>query len=445
MPEPIDATQTLDPAANNAAVAEQMKTQGLENLGAKPQEILDSGAALDAIAEALVPKKEDSEAAPAPDSDKAEPEVPVQQTPDQIAAAEAAAKAAADAAEAKRKSDEYFKDSPGLPPNASPKSSEAFNAIKIKAAQEISTRDAQLEETRKKLADAEEKLKAGPSPELLAELEEHRNWRAKLDVDADPKFKEFDKTAAATREFIYAQLKKSPAITDNIIDQIKKHGGPENVNMDKIFAAVKDPTLQRIVESKIGEIEMAKFNKEQAIKSTKENVAQYVAEQQKRFEQNVGAHNTATQAKLSEYTSKLPWFVEQKIDPKADESTRKSAEEHNKFITATRKQLDEALKDDSAEMRAIMLTATAQLLYLQRLRAGEKAQFDAVTKELTEAKAKLEKLTKASVSRLSEGGAPPGRGTPAKPKGLDLNSNAAEALDNIARDISAERARAASA
>ena len=437
MPEqdkPIDPAFP-NPAEHNAEVKITLESQGAPTVGSDVSDLQASSDALDALAATIEKKVDDV----LPEVTPAAPAAPAAPAPtaEELAAKEAAAAAAA-------RSEEIFKGSPTLPPGASPKSAEAFSAVKIRAAQEISARDAQLEETRKKLAEAEERLKAGPDPAVVKELEEHRQWRARLDVDADPKFKEFDKQIAASHEFIYAQLRKSPAVTAEVIEQIKKLGGPENVNLDKIFSAVKDSTLQRVVEAKVADIEVAKFNKDQAVAEAKKNIAGYLEQQRKSYEESVGSHNAATKARFSELSSKLSWFSEKPVDAKADEPTRKSAEAHNTFIKGVRSQLDEALRDDTPEMRAIMLAGMAQLIYLQRVHEGTKAESAALKAELAEAKTKLEKLTGASVSRLRETGARPGGAIPKAPA-HNWDARSGDALDDIAKQISEERARKASA
>lgn len=436
--EALPVIGTPEAEQHNAEIKNKLAEQGMQT-GTKPEELQATDSALDALAAAVTEKQQAAPAVVEPEP-AAEPEPPA---PDP-AVVEATAKAEAEKAEVAKRADEIFKGTPSLPPGASPKSSEAFSAVKIKAAQEISARDRELEETRAKLTEAEAKLSQGLDPEVQRELEEHRAWRAKLDVEHDPKFKEFDKQVSSSQEFIYAQLRKSSAITADVIDQIKKHGGPENVNLEKIFASIKDPTMQRIVEAKVADIEMAKFNKEQAIRAAKENIGAYQEQQQKAYSENVGAHNKATQKVFSQYVSKFPWFSEKPVDSKADEPTRKAAEVHNTFLKETKGQLDAAMSDDTPEMRALLLAGMAKLLYVENLRAGEKTQLDKVTKELAEANAKIEKFTKASVSRLRETGAAPG-GKVEKPKPVDFNVRAEDALDAIATQITAERARMAHA
>ena len=432
-----------DAEKHNAEAAQKLADQNKPKL-TTAEDLADSGAALDKI---LAEKSKPDADAPVVELDdeakkKAEAET---KAAEEKAAAD---KAAAEAREADlKKADEFFKDSPALPPNASPKSSEAFSHVKIKAAQEISSREAKIAELDKQLKEANEKLKNPVPPEIEAELKELREWRAKLDVDADPKFKEFDKTITSSHEFIYSQLKKSPVVTEKVIDEIKKLGGPENVNMTKLFESIKDPTMQRLVEAKISDIEMAKFNKEQAIKAAKENISQYVSERQKASTEAATAHNKSTAKYLEQLHAKtLSWLAEKPVDPKADEAGKKTIEEHNKFVKETKESMATALSDDSAEMRAIMIAGMAQLFHTRRDRDALKVQVDtkipALEKTIKELEEKLSRFKQSSVTRLRETGAPADGKLPKQKEEVDLTKPATQALDDIARQIREEKAAA---
>jgi hypothetical protein len=426
-----------DATAHNTEVAQKLAAQDISGQNMAP---VDSGDAADAL-DALAKSAEESakKAAEAPTEEK-----PAENTPPAKTEAEIAeAKAAADKIEADRKRAEaLFKDSPTLAPNASPKSAESFAAIKIKAAQEVAKLEAELEKLRKENAEAAERLKNTAPPEALKELEDHRTWRAKLDIESDPKWKTFDKDVETTREFIYAQLQRSKVTTPEIIAEIKKHGGPENVKMDALFAAIADPALQRTVESKIADIEQRKFEKSRAIEAAKTNVTEYVAERTKAAEAAAVQHNTATQKHLGELTKSLSWFTEKPIDPKAPEADRKSAAEHNEFVKTTKGHLEAAMKDDSPEMRAIMLTATAQLFYLQKEHAALKSGSEVDKKTIADLTAKLDKFKQGSVTRIRESNAPTNAPAPVSKKD-DFNQSAGDALDNLRKQVTEERERAA--
>lgn len=448
-PETKTADGFPDLSKENAEVAAKLAAQGQIKVP-DATDLVEPAEALDKLAKEKFEKANaDEESAKKKVADDAAAKKAAEEAAnDPASKAEAEKKAAEAAAEAQKvtdtakKAEDFFKDSPGLPAGASPKSAEAFSSIKIKAAQEISARDQKLDELTKQLTELKAKLEQG-DPATQKELDELREWRAKLDVDADPKFAQFDKQVSQSQEFIYAQLRKSPVITDEIIAEIKKHGGPEFVNMAKIFTAVNDPTLQRIVESRIADIEQTKFNRAEAIKATKENIGKYLEERQKSFVESATAHNIATKKIVDELKGKMEWFKETPIDEKADEPMKAAIKAQNEFVVQTQKNLDAALQDDSTEMRAIMLVSMAQLFQLQRVHGALKAAHDkqsATVKELTE---KIEKLKSASVNRMKESGAPPSGQLPAVKKDTDFNTPATVAIDEIARDLMEKRRAAA--
>lgn len=341
-----------------------------------------------------------------------------------------------------KKADDFFKDSPGLPPGASPKSSEAFASIKIKAAQELSARDAEIEKLRNEI-----KAAGKPTPEILAkekELEEHRAWRAKLDVDFDPKFKEFDKSIESARDFIYAQLKKSPAVTDDIVAKIREFGGPDKTNLSKLFEAMKDPTLQRVIESKVSDILMATYNKDQAIKSAKDNLKEYLDEREKGVKSAVTGHISATKSSLDEMLGRLEWLRDRTPKAEATDAEKTAAQEHNKFVAELRGQIDSAVADDSPQMRAVLITGFAQLVNNQREMAALKTEVAAKTKELNEVTEKWNKVKESGRSRLGESAAPNVAPPPVKPYN-QFTTPATDALDVLAKQVMSERERAATA
>lgn len=432
-------------AAANAAVAQKLKDQGGDlNKPGNPDDFKATEEGLDAIAAQLVKKKEeeaesdpDAVVTPKPEDKPVVDDEAAKKAADEAAAKEAEKKAAEERAEA------FFKDSPKLPPNASPKSVEAFNSIKQRAAQDISARDAEIEKLKKDLAERDEKLKNPLTPEIEAEIKELREFRAKLDVETDPKFKEFDKNMDATREFIYDQLRKSPNVQgEKIIEQIKKYGGPEMIDWSKLWDGLKDPTMQRIIESSIAEIEKAKFLKSQAVQTAKKHVDEYVKERATQAEKAVKGHNEATKAQLAEFTSKLDFLKERTIDPKADEATKKQLEAENAWVKETNEQLLEAVKDDSPNMRALMIAGMAQLFHTRRVLEAERAVFQKEHKELLEARESLKKIKSASVNRIRENGAPAdGKVAPAKKTEGDIFTKpGVQALDDLAKEIMEKRA-----
>jgi hypothetical protein len=459
-----DQTGFPDAGENNKKVADQLESQDINGKSNAPTAEVHK--ATGDVLDALLKEKEQAAnegdetakkaAAEKAEADKKAAEEKAKQEaeandPAKKAEREAAEKAAAEKATAeKSKADDLFKDSPALPPNASPKSSEAFAAIKLKATQEVSARDQRISELEAKNKELEEKVNTtkAVTPEVERELKTLREWQAKLDVELDPKFKEYTKTIETDREFIYAQLRKSPLVTDKVIEKIKSHGGPENVQLEKIFAEIGDKTIQTLVESKIASIETAKFNRDQAIKAAKENISGYMADREKQWQQSATQHNDDTKSILEkDLLPKLDYLKTQSVKPGADEATKKAVEAHNKWVGETLGLVNAALADDSPDMRAVMIVGMAQLLHLKPQLAAAETKVAKLEKELAEANQKIAEFKGASVSRLRESAVPPGGKLPeAKQTENDIfNTRAGDALDKIAAGIQEERARAAGA
>lgn len=441
-----DETTTLDisPAVPNAKEANAIVAATLADQGRESQatriatESLDTRDALEELRTAAIKKRteveEDETAVVAP----VVPDATI--TPAKPDAAPVVAPAKPDAAPV---ADDIFQGI-ALPTSSKPKSTEAFAAVKAKALEEISARDAKLAELEKKLAALEESAK-NPAPDGRdAELEDHRTFRAKLDVEVDPRFKAFDKEIADNHAFVYSQLLKTGKITQENIDTIKKHGGPGKVHLEKVFELINDPHIQRVVESKIADEEMLHFKKEQAIKATKENVAGYLKEREEAYQKSVKSHNDATQKEFSTLVSKMDWTKDRELPKDADDAVKADVKKHNEFVASTKKDLEAALHDDSPEMRAILLAGMGQLLNLQRVDANKTAKLAAVEKELSEANAKLEKIKSASRSRLPNSAAPVTSKAPEVKKD-DFSTPTVDALENIRKQIHAERAAKAAA
>jgi hypothetical protein len=442
-----------DPSKINAEVAEKLKAQDIsgQSLAPKTGVHQDTGDALDDILKQVQGKTEESDEAKAEAEAKAAEEKDAKEKaaaeandPAKQAEKEAADKAAAEkqAAE-KAKADELFKDTPSLPQGASPKSAEAFATVKIRAAQEISAREQKIAalEAEKKELEAKAAQAGKLPPEVETEVKALREWRAKLDIEADPKFKENEKTIANAAEFIYAQLRKHKQVDDGVINEIKKHGGPHKVKLDAVFAEIKDPTLQRIVESRIAEMVNLEYNQEQAKAAAKANVSEYMAARQKEIESTASQHNVDTENHLKQHLPKLEFIQQRQVPAGADEATKKAIEAHNKTVTEINQHIQEATKDDSPEMRAIMILGMGKLLYLQPRYESAKARITDLEKQLKEATDKIASFKNASVSRLRESAVPPGGKLPDAEKKATIHTRTGDALDEIMSQVQAENAR----
>lgn len=436
--------QFPDPSANNADVVKKLEAQDAAGKSTAVLNPVDAHAtedALDALVKQVTPPEEG--AAP-PENTPA----PVTEDPAKKAAEDAAAaKTAEEAAVAKaveeagrKKADDLFKDSPALPQGASTKSVEAFSSIKLKAAQEISKLEDEVGKLRAQVKEQEERAKQ-PSPEAQQkdkELEDLRAWRARLDVDFDPKFKDFDKKVSTTQDFIYDLLKKSPVVSDAVIEQIKKFGGPENSNLTKVFEAMKDPTLQKLIENKIADIAALKFEKSQAVKEAKGNIQQWMTERQQATAKEHSERAGIIQNEVNGLMASTEWAKDKTIDPKSSATDQAAAKAHNDLMKQVREELSAVLTDDSPRTKAILLTGIAKLTWLNAVHEATVKELATAREELTKAQALIQKIKTSSTSRLRESAAPVSGKLPEKPKDI-FNTHATDALDTLAKQITEQR------
>lgn len=415
MPEDIkpDLNTPDEIAKHNAEVAAKLADQdsaGHSNSG-DDDTFASVGSALDKAAAART--KERAEA----------PVVEVVVTPKADEDPDAAKKAEEAAAE------DRFKDAPQLPQGASTKSHEAFAAIKIKAAQDLTARDKEIADLKKTLAEREEKLKNPVPKEILDELEEGRVFRAKLDVDVDPKFKELDKGIDAAREFCYAQLKKSPVVTDATIEAIRKAGGIDNISLAKLFEAIEDPTMQRLVESRVADIEQRKYEKQQAINSAKGNITDYLKQKESDLAKADTAHFQGTKAHLDKLLESEDFLKSKDGD-----------EAHNKQVAEYQRDIKEALTDKSPFMRAVLIQGTIRLFHERKEHSKVVSERDGLKKDVESLTAKIEAMKKSSTTRLRESAAPVSGQMPAvKDDTTQFTERPGDAIDRLAREIAAKR------
>jgi len=323
-----------------------------------------------------------------------------------------------------------------LPQNTKPKTGEAFSEVKRVAREKISLLVTKTKELEGKLSELESKTKdGGLTPELKAEIEELRSFRAKLDVEADPAFKTFDAKVTEVTESIYAKLITGGA-TAPVIEKIKELGGINEVNWEPILKSLPDQ-IRRSVESKLVEVEDISERKAKAIKEAKENASKYLAQRQ---EQTTKQRELSTQKALAygeKLLSETEWMKPKQVPSGATPAEKAVIEDYNKFLKDASIAVVEAAKDDSPEMRAALGLGVVELMKVRRdfaeHKASSEAQIKALEASLKESQTLLEKIKRGSTQRL--------RNTPANDdvqpgKNLKLESGS-DAIDRMAREAAA--------
>ena len=440
---PLDPS--VDPAViakNNAEVIAKVASQDAAGQTNVPslEDVGNTKAALAAL-RADKKKEEDQDPpvvpvtapppAPDPGTPAPAPAPPTESAEQKAAREKAEAEQVEKHAEEKKLADEIFKGAPTLPPNASVKSSDAFNAIKSRAAQEIRARDQQLLEARSKIDELSKAASKPLTDEVEKELTELREFRAKLDVDLDPKFKSFDTKLTAAHAFVYAQLKRSPNITAEVIEKIKQLGGPDQVKMEPILETVGDPVIRRLVEAKLAEVEMIRYEKESAVEAAKSNVKEYMTAREQELTAGGHQHTVATKEHLTGLLSKVSWMQPVPVDPKASKEDQKKAQDHNAYATQISAEVEGALQDDSPNMRATLLVGMAQLFRLQNVHEAVSKDYARLTKELEQANETIKRLKTPAQSRLAGSAAPAAGARPGAAPEINYNETAKEAMQRM--------------
>lgn len=383
--------------------------------------------------------------------EKAAAEKAAQQTPEEKAAAEKAAadkkaadeKAAAEKAAADKTAnikDDF--DKVELPPYTKPKSVEAFATVKQMARERIATLEKENADLRAKYEAAEKKAaeaKPGTSEEVEKELKELREFRLKYDVEADPSFQSYDKSAKENEALIIARM-KAAGVDEASIKRIEEIGVSQVVWED-ILDKFPAP-LKRFIEGKLYENDNLAEKKKLAIETAKANASEFVRTRQEELYKGSEARQQTTMQEFNALLPNMDWLTKAAVDPKATAEEKAKAEATNALIDKVNADLQEALNDDSPRMRAILIGGFAKLMRVQAdfeaAKAAHKAEIDKLNATLKEKDEFISRIKKSSTSRL--GSAAPGVGE-GKPKiKVDLSEDGSSVLDRHLKEALAAQA-----
>lgn len=329
-------------------------------------------------------------------------------------------------------------DAIGTPAKLSPKASEAFDNVKRLAKEKLTALQTERDELDKKFKELSEKS-GRLDPKVEQELKDLREFRRKLDVEADPEFQKYDTESTTQAESIYGRL-KAVGVADATIEKIKSMGGIFKVQWDPILEKIPSQA-RRFIEVKLTQLEDLRDKKAAAIASAKKNSEEFLTQRARATDTQREEFRSNAAKTLETMLPKLDWFAEKKITDKTVEAEKAGIAEHNKMLTDTKEAIKEAMEDDSPEMRAFLAVGLAQLMKLRvdysAAISSHKSEVEKLQAELTAAKSLIEKVKKGSTNRLRDTtatttpGSMPGAGT--------INERPADALDRLAREVEAKQ------
>lgn len=317
-----------------------------------------------------------------------------------------------------------------LPTGVKPKTAESFAMLKVLAREKISAVKTELKTLQDEVVTLRSKATEGLPKEIESELKNLREFRAKIDIDGDPEFLEFDKQMTANTEGIYERL-KAAGFTDENLKQIKDLGGPDKVDWEPLKDKMPQQ-LRRFVEAKLVENEGLADNKSRAIKEAKEHAAEYLASKSEETTKQKQFSLQQVETGIAELLPALDWMND--LQPKADATAADKASivAHNALVKECREFLDDAKKDESPQMRALLAVGYTQLLKVRAdyasLKATKQAEVDKLTTELKEANGLLARIKNSSTTRLRD--TPASQDNPPTAKNPnDINTPPGDALD----------------
>jgi len=382
-----------------------------------PAAIAATGDALDALFKpidqpAAEPKPAEPPATPPAPAAPAPPAAPAAATTPPAAPAPATPPAAPEPTK-----DEF--DAVQLPPHTKSEVSQSFDNLKKVSRERVAAAQKEKEELAARVKELE--TRPAVDPKLEAELKELRDFRAKMDVEADPTFKEFLDESKANDESIWAKLKEAGA-NDETLAKMKSIG-TKDLDWEIILEKLP-PVTRRYVENKLAVNEDLTDQRARAIEAAKKNASEFLAEREKNSTQSELAHYAAAEEHFGKVSVQLPWFKLQKAEATATPEEKTAIDAENKFFLDTQSKVKEMLADPSPQMRSIAALGYAQMLRLQaeipaiqaEHEADKKALNDEITKLKTQLKEKedfIARVKGASRTSLRDGNAPTNPGAAA--------------------------------
>ena len=291
------------------------------------------------------------------------------------------------------KPDEF--DGVSLPPGKSGQVRESFDKLKAIGRAKVKLSDEARIAAVARVAELEKQVNAGLPPEVQKELDDHRQWRAKLDIDADPEFKKFDKQVATNDSLIFDTL-KTAGMSDEQIKKVKDIGTAA-LNWAPILAKMSEED-KSLVTLKIAENRGILHVKKQAQDEARVNIQDYLAKRDPNSRAALTVEANELVAHSKEYLSDQEWFYKKEIPATATAEEKRVLERHNQVAGEAFDMLKEALGDRSLKMKAQLAIGTIKALQLHYKLEDAAAQIAGLEKKLVEKEDHISKVRKASAT-----------------------------------------------
>jgi hypothetical protein len=277
-------------------------------------------------------------------------------------------------------------DSIKLGAHARPATTEAFTKVKELARQEIRKLREELETVRTSAKPAE------PDESTTKELEELRNFRESVALEADPTFVErFDKRLTTIDEKIYSRLKEAGA-SDADITKIKEFGGVEKLDLDKL---APDPRLRRFIETKLVEKDEVTEQRKEAVAKGSDTRKKFLEERRQSYEQEGKKQTEERTTEFKRLATTLDPFKPIEVPKNASAEERKNIQEINTFVANKLTEVEGMVVKGSPKLQAELAAGYALAHVFLMERDGLSRKTEQLTKQLAEAQEKIKSFQDA--------------------------------------------------
>lgn len=329
-------------------------------------------------------------------------------------------------------------DSIQLPPHARGSTAEAFTKVKELARTQLTERETRLADLERQLKEANDKIQTAgqPDPKVLEELQSLRDFKAGLQLQADPGFEaKFVKPLQNLDEQIYGVLRADKA-TDADIEQIRKLGGVDGVDFEEVLGQLK-PESRRRVEALLLRREQVKLDKESAVGAGKEKLESFLKETRAQQEAEGKRRVETLGVKYREFVAQIPTLKPRTLPDNATPEQRMAVEAANNRIQEAISNTERLARDDDPEVRA-EIAAVAAVSQVLRL---EKTGLQTLLKQANQTIGELKKQLGVLKSASRAGSSTPEVLTPSQippAKELPLGTSAMAAFEKFEASLRAK-------
>lgn len=293
-----------------------------------------------------------------------------------------------------------------LSPHARPSTAEQFTKVKETARGIITGLEAKVAELQAQLS-SQPKPADALTPEIKAELEELRAFRAKAAVPHDPAFRERFVAPVERAEQEIFEILKAEGASDDRLDTVRKTG-VLNVDWEPVISATSPPQRARL-RALLARHAAATLDRDEAQKSGDAFLKDFAESQSKTRKEQEQRSRAAAVESFEANVSSIPVLNPRPIPPGTPAEVAQHVTNLNSFVAEARTAARAALESgDPRELSALAAAAAASMVY--------RAQSDAlveVTRQLRGRLAAAEKQL-AAVTRAMP---PAGAGGPTAPSG----------------------------